>query len=88
MEDYVEEAQEVSLDDDLRESYDKEWALKDLGLQLGKKEGREEGREEGIEEANKTAAINLMKNEADLELISKSLGYSIEELEELKKEYL
>lgn len=88
MEDYVEEAQEVSLDDDLRESYDKEWALKDLGFQQGIKKGREEGKEEGKEEANKTAAINLMKNGVELNLISKSIGYSIEELEELKKEYL
>ena len=88
MEDYVEEAQEVSLDDDLRESYDKEWALKDLGFQQGTKKGREEGREKEKEEANKTAAINLMKNGVELNLISKSIGYSIEELEELKKEYL
>ena len=82
MKDYVAEAEEVSLDDDLRESYDKEWALKDLELQLRKKEGREEGREE----ANKLAAINLMKNGVTLELISKSLEYSIDELEELQKE--
>ena len=71
---YVNEAGEVTMGTNFGESYDKEWALKD--------EGRKEGREEGI----KSSAINLLKNGASLELISKSLGYSIEELEEMKKE--
>ena len=75
---YVNEAGEVTIGTNFGESYDKEWALKDEG----RKEGREEGRREGI----KSSAINLLKNGASLELISKSLGYSIDELERMKKE--
>ena len=102
MEDYVDEAQEVSLNDDLRESYDKEWALKDLGLQqgiiegyergqvegheLGLKDGIEQGKKEGLEQAKKELTINLLRNDVPLELISKSFNYTIEELETMKKE--
>lgn len=94
MEDYVDEAQEVSLDDDLRESYDKEWALKDLGLQqgilegheLGLKDGIEQGKKEGLELGKKELTINLLKNNVPLDLISKSSDYTIEELEKMKKE--
>ena len=75
---YVNEAGEVTMGTNFGESYDKEWALKDEG----RREGIKEGREEGI----KSSAINLLKNGASLELISKSLGYSMEELEKMKKE--
>ena len=71
---YVNEAGEVTMGTNFGESYDKEWALKD------------EGRREGIKEGIKSSAINLLKNGASLELISDSLGYSIEELEEMKVE--
>ena len=67
---YVNEAGEVTMGTNFGESYDKEWALKD------------EGRREGI----KSSAINLLKHGASLELISDSLGYSIEELEEMSQE--
>ena len=40
MEEYVEDASLASLDDDLLEAYDKEWALKDLGKQIGLEEGK------------------------------------------------
>ena len=79
---YVNEAGEVTMGTNFGESYDKEWALKDEGRREGIKEGREEGRM--LEK--KDAAINFLKNGASLELISKSLGYSIEELEKMKKE--
>jgi len=79
MEDYVDEAIDVYLEEDLRESYDHEWARED--------KGRQEGIKEGIKEGKREAALELLKNGASLELISKSLGFSIEELEELKKEY-
>ena len=79
---YVNEAGEVTMGTNFGESYDKEWALKDEGRREGREEGIKEGREEGI----KSSAINLLKNGASLELISKSLGYTIDELERMKKE--
>ena len=42
--------------------------------------------ERKTEKANKDAAINLIKNGASLDLISKSLGYTIEELEKMQQE--
>ena len=77
MEEYVDEAEFV-LSDDLKESYDKEWALKDLGKQLGK--------EEGIKEAKKEAVINFHKNKVDKDIIAKSLNININEVEEILKE--
>lgn len=50
MKEYIEEAIEVSDDDTLLESYDKEWAMEDLGRQLGFKDGFDEGRVEGFTE--------------------------------------
>lgn len=101
MEDYVDEAREVSLDDDLRESYDKEWALKDLGLQQGilegyergKVEGHESGLKDGIEQGKKEdlelgkkeLINNLIKNNVPLDVISKSSNFSIEELKKMKE---
>jgi len=52
----------------------------------GIKEGIKEGRKEGRKEANKEAAISFLKNGVDIEIISKSLNYSIEELEKMKSE--
>ena len=83
---YVNEAGEVTMGTNFGESYDKEWALKDEERREGIKEGRREGLKVGREEGIKSSAINLLKNGASLELISKSLGYSIEKLEEMKKE--
>ena len=83
MEDYVDEAQEVSLDDDLRESYDKEWALKDLGLQQGILEGYERGQVEGHElglkdgiEQGKKEGLEIGKKEG-LEIGKKELAVSL-----------
>ena len=78
MEEYVDESKYVTLDDDLRESYDKEWALKDLGMR--------EGREEGIKETKKTSVINLINNGVDKEIVAKSLEISLEEVDKILEE--
>ena len=88
MEDYVDEAQEVSLNDDLRESYDKEWALKDLGLQQGIIEGYERGQVEGHELGLKDGIEKGMKEGLEL---GKKEGLELgkkEGLEQGKKEGL
>lgn len=50
MKDLEERISDWTLSDDLRESYDKEWALKDQALRDGYIEGFEQGKEEGIEQ--------------------------------------
>ena len=50
MEEFINESIEVSMDDDLLEAYDKEWALKDQGYREGKEEGKIEGIEQGLKQ--------------------------------------
>ena len=71
MEEFVKEAIDVGQEDDLRESYDKEWTLKDQGYR------------EGLEDAMKKTATNLKQAGIDLQLISSVTGLSLEEIEGL-----
>ena len=62
---------------------------KEEGLKEGKKEGIEEGREEGLKEGEKKGKIemakNMLKDNVDINIISKYSGLSIEEITLLKK---
>ena len=91
MEEYVKEAVEVSNDDDLLEAYDKEWAMKSLGIQLGRKEGLEEGRKEGIEKGIEKGmekssikiAKNLLESGMSLEEVAKYTELPLETIHSL-----
>ena len=93
MEEYVKDAEYVVLDDDLRESYDKELAMKDLGHQegyidgyeIGKSEGLEQGKLEGLEqgkleglEQGKLEGLEQGKHETKNELVKKMLNEDID----------
>ena len=58
------------------------------GIQEGIKEGIQEGIKEGIQEGKKeekrSLAINLLKENIDINIISRTTGLSIEQLLELK----
>ena len=88
MEESVKEAEEVSVEGGVGESYDKEWALKDQAYRDGKDEGREEGKKEGLEEGSTTKAIEIAKSmlteNIDINIISKCTGLSIDEVNSLK----
>ena len=56
------------------------------GIQKGIEEGVKQGLEQGAKQRNIEIAKNLIQNGLDNELISKSTGLSIEEVEELRKE--
>ena len=47
------------------------------------KRGRKEGREEGREEGKMDTLINFFKNGAGLDLISKAVGMSIDEVKSI-----
>ena len=87
MEEYVKEAEEVSFEGGVGESYDKEWALKDQAYRDGKDEGREEGRKEGLEEGSTTKAMEIAKSmlaeNIDINIISKCTGLAISEINSL-----
>ena len=92
MEEYVKEAEEVSFEGGVGESYDKEWALKDQayrdGEEAGEKKGREEGRKEGLEEGilieKQTIAKSMVEKNMDISLISELTKLSKEEIDRLK----
>ena len=82
MKEYIEEAQEVVLDDDLRESYDKELAMKEWGYDEGKIEGYNTGKEDKTLEIAK----NMLISKIDINTIISCTGLSPEEIESLEKE--
>ena len=77
MEEYIEEAESVCLEEDLLESYDKELAFK--------KECYKEGLEEGIEKGVRKVAKEILKKKIDLNIISECTGLSVDELKKLEK---
>ena len=79
MEEYVKEAEEVSFEGGVGESYDKEWALKDQAY----RDGEEKGREEGSTTKAIEIARNLLKNKVDISIIAQSTGLSIDEINSL-----
>ena len=81
MKEYIEEAIEASDDDDLLESYDKEWAMKDLG----KREGIELGRSEGEQIATNKIVKAMIKEKIPIRTIMNITNLSEKELLLLKK---
>jgi len=60
--------------------------IRDYNKELGFKEGREKGLEKGIEQTQKQVAINMLKDNLDINLISKYTNLSVEEINEIKKD--
>ena len=79
MEEYVKEAEEVSFEGGVGESYDKEWALKDQAY----RDGEEAGEQKGSTTKAIEIARNLLKNKVDISIIAQSTGLSIEEVNSL-----
>lgn len=76
MEEYVSDAENVSYDEDIGQSYNLEWALKDEGIR--------EGIKQGSLNRTKEIAISMLKDKMSIESISKYTGLSLEEIENLK----
>ena len=79
MSEYIEEAEDVSFENSLGESYDKELALKEESH----KDGLKEGKEEGSLSTKKEIAKALLKDNMDIELISKYTGLSTDEIKKI-----
>ena len=77
---------EFCLSDDLRESYDKEWALKDQARRDGIEEGIEQGIEKGIEQGKCEIITKLLISGMTIEEISKITEISVEEIQTIKEE--
>ena len=75
MNEFIKDASGASRDDDLLESYDKEWALRDQG----KREGYEEGKKDTMIETAK----KMKEDGMDYSLISKYTNISFDQIEKL-----
>ncbi len=75
---------EFCLSDDLRESYDKEWALKDQarreGIIQGIEKGIEQGMEQGMEQGKAEIITKLLTSGMTVEEISKITGIPTDEI--------
>ena len=79
MEEYVKDAKEASIKDEVIGLYDKELHLEKLRLSE-----LSEAKEEGIKIRNMEIAKELLNNNVSLDIIMKSTGLSKEEIESLK----
>ena len=79
MKEYVKEAEEVSFEGGVGESYDKEWALKDQAY----RDGAEAGEKKGSTTKAIEIARNLLKNKIDISIIAQSTGLSIDDVNSL-----
>ena len=92
MKDFDELIKEKSLDDDLYEAYDKEWALRDQaerdgyqsGYEIGINDGLKEGMKKGLEEG-RTKGLEEGREEVKKEIIKKLIekGLSDKEISEI-----
>ena len=55
------------------------------GMEKGRSEGMEKGRSEGIEQSKEEIALNMLKEDFDINSISKVTGLSKEEIQKLSK---
>ena len=83
-------AEVASLSEQDRMRYESDWknyldtmSCIERAEEKGKEKGREEGKKEGGEEKAAEIARTLISNGVDIEIISKSTGLTIQELENL-----
>ena len=92
----IDKVEELSKDDEiisLNDEYDRaeldKVSARNLGIEQGiiqgKAEGIKEGKEEGIKQTKIETAKNMLKEGLDVDLISKVIGLSKEEVEKLKE---
>lgn len=68
---------------ELREKWDMDW---NRDMYYAKEEGKEEGKKEGKQEVIKEVAERLLKENIDIETITKITKLSKEEIEKIKEE--
>ena len=65
-------------------NYEKQEGIKE-GLEKGKEEGLKEGLDKGLKEGKIEMAKNMLKDNVDINIISKYSGLSIDEIKNLKE---
>ncbi len=82
MEEFIKENEKRSYDDDLRESYDKEEALKDQAF----RDGIREGEERGSRARNIEIACKMLEEKESIEKIMLYTSLTETEIQKLKTE--
>jgi predicted transposase/invertase (TIGR01784 family) len=77
MDEYIDEAVEVSYESGFGEAYDKEEAIYDDGMK--------KGMEQGMEQRNIQIAKSLLEHNVSIDIIMESTGLTKEEIDEIKK---
>ena len=88
MKEYIEDSKNASEQDEVIGMYDKELndeMLKKAEIRENREEAFNEGLEEGALEKARETALNFIKENIDLTIISKCTGLSLEELNVLKE---
>ena len=83
MEEYINEAIEVTNDEDFKDFFSKEWDIKEAAYDDGKEDGYLDGKKEGILENKKEIVKKMLKENADINFIMKVTDLSKEEIENL-----
>lgn len=83
MKEFVEENNTRSYDNDLREAYNKEEALKEQYYADGQKEGLEQGIEQGEKNEKLKIARKMLEEKIEIPVISKITSLTIEEISNL-----
>ena len=86
MEKMIDEAKILTDNFDLLLYYDREKLKKQEEYELGEKAGKEIGFKDGIICKEKELTLNMLRENANVDFISKVTGLSIEDINELKKE--
>ncbi len=86
MEKMIDEAKILTDNFDLLLYYDREKLKKQEEYELGEEAGKEIGFKEGVSQNKKELTINMLRENASVDFISKVTGLSIEDINELKKE--
>ncbi len=86
MEKMIDEAKILTDNFDLLLYYDREKLKKQEEYELGEEAGKEIGFKEGVSQNKKELTINMLRENASVDFISKVTGLSIEDIDELKKE--
>ena len=85
MEEYVNEAEKISNDEEIKEVYDMEYEYTNVGFERGMQEGTEKGLEQGQLLKQQEIARNMIQENLDEQLISKVTNLTLEEINSLKE---
>jgi len=91
MEEIVDKVEDFSRDEEILGAYDAEWHKQEMErvvrlaqLEEAQEQGIEQGLKQGIEQGIEQTALNMLKENLNIEIISKVTGLNIDQIKKLK----